>query len=61
MLKEIRNAGIAALALLALQPAYATIEGSLDPTLVVAQWSNSSTYPKVIDINFSDATWPDTW
>lgn len=35
MLKEIRNAGIAALALLALQPAYATIEGSLDPTSVV--------------------------
>ena len=61
MLKKIRNAGIAALALLALQPAYATIEGSLDPTSVVAQWSNSSTYPKVIDINFSDATWPDTW
>lgn len=61
MLKKIRNAGITALALLALQPAYATIEGSLDPTSVVAQWSNSSTYPKVIDINFSDATWPDTW
>lgn len=44
-----------------LMPAYATIEGSLDPPSVVAQWSNSSTYPKVIDINFSDVTWPDTW
>ncbi|MCD8290211.1 MAG: pectinesterase family protein [Prevotella sp.] len=40
---------------------HATIEGSLDPESVVAEWSNSSTYPKVIDINFSDDTWPDTW
>lgn len=52
---------IAAMALFALLPAHATIEGSLDPPSVVAQWSNSSTYPKVIDINFSDDTWPDTW
>ena len=48
-------------AAVSLMPAYATIEGSLDPPSVVAQWSNSSTYPKVIDINFSDTTWPDTW
>ena len=41
-------------AAVSLMPAYATIEGSLDPPSVVAQWSNSSTYPKVIDINFSD-------
>lgn len=42
-------------------PAYAAIEGSLDPQSVVAQWSDSSTYAKIIDINFSDASWPDTW
>ena len=42
--------------------AYAKIEGSLDPDCVVAEWSNSSTYPKVIDINFSDEMWPgQTW
>lgn len=41
---------------------YAKIEGSLDPDCVVAEWSNSSTYPKVIDINFSDEMWPgETW
>ncbi len=40
----------------------AKIEGSLDPDCVVAEWSNSSTYPKVIDINFSDELWPgQTW
>lgn len=52
----------AAMALVAMGlPAGATIEGSLDPPSVVEQWSNASTYPKVIDINFSDTTWPDTW
>ena len=39
-------------------PVQAEIEGSLDPASVVAQWSNASTYPKVIDINFSDEMWP---
>lgn len=40
----------------------AKIEGSLDPDCVVAGWSNASTYPKVIDINFSDEMWPgQTW
>lgn len=43
------------------QPSWSKIEGSLDPDAVVAAWSNSSTYPKVIDINFSDLVWPDTW
>lgn len=42
-------------------PSWSKIEGSLDPDAVVAEWSNSSTYPKVIDINFSDLVWPDTW
>ena len=37
--------------------AQAEIEGSLDPKSVVAEWSNASTYPKVIDINFSDEMW----
>ena len=32
-----------------------------DPDCVVAEWSNSSTYQKIMDINFSDETWPDTW
>ena len=61
MLKRLKTIGIAAMTLAAAMPVHATIEGSLDPPSVVAQWSNSSTYPKVIDINFSDATWPDTW
>ena len=61
MFKNLKAVSIAGLALFALQPAQAAIEGSLDPPSVVAQWSNSSTYPKVIDINFSDDTWPDTW
>ena len=51
---------IAAMAL-AFIPANAAIEGSLDPSSVVEQWSNASAYPKVIDINFSDETWPSTW
>lgn len=43
-------------------PIDAKIEGSLDPDCVVAEWSNASTYPKVIDINFSDEMWPgETW
>ena len=43
-------------------PMDAKIEGSLDPDCVVAEWSNASTYPKVIDINFSDEMWPgETW
>lgn len=42
--------------------ASATIDGSLDPESVVSEWSNSSTYPKIIDINFSDEMWPGkTW
>lgn len=40
----------------------AAIDGSLDPSSVVSEWSNSSTYPKIIDINFSDEMWPgQTW
>lgn len=44
------------------QQAEAAIENSLDPPSVVSEWSNSSTYPKIIDINFSDEMWPgQTW
>ena len=46
--------------LFALQ-AEATIEGSLDPESVVSEWSDSTTYDKIIDINFSDSSWPDVW
>ncbi len=42
-------------------PAQATIEGSLAPESVVAEWSDTTTFLKIIDIIFSDATWPDTW
>lgn len=44
-----------------IQSSFAAIEGSLDPESVVESWSNASTYPKVIDINFSDESWPSTW
>jgi len=42
-------------------PCLAAIDDSPDPASVVEKWSNSSIYPKVIDINFSDLMWPDTW
>ena len=32
-----------------------------DPDGAVEKWSNASTSPKIIDINFSDTSWPDTW
>ena len=41
--------------------ARAQMDGSLDPASVVESWSDSSTYPRIIDINFSDTSWPDTW
>ncbi len=61
MFKRFKAVSVIGIALLSLMPAHATIEGSLDPPSVVTQWSNSSTYKKIIDINFSDETWPDTW
>ncbi len=42
-------------------PTQAVIEGSLDPESCVAEWSDTTTYLKIIDINFSDTSWPDTW
>ena len=57
-----KQALLALLAVAAAAPSQAKIEGSLDPDCVVAEWSNASTYPKVIDINFSDELWPgQTW
>ena len=61
MKKQIKSLWAAMLLLLIALPSQATIDGSPDPASVVEKWSNSSTYPKVIDINFSDATWPNTW
>lgn len=62
-MKLISKLALAAATLLpATLNAGAAIEGSLDPPSVVAEWSNSSTYPKIIDINFSDEMWPgQTW
>lgn len=39
----------------------AQVNESLDPPSVVAEWSNASTHPKIIDINFNDAMWPCTF
>ena len=57
-----KQALLALLTVAAAAPSQAKIEGSLDPDCVVAEWSNASTCPKVIDINFSDELWPgQTW
>ena len=48
-------------AITTLWPGTALAVGENDPASVVEQWSNASTYPKVIDINFSDTSWPNTW
>ncbi len=42
-------------------PAQALIEGSLDPESVVEEWSDTTTYLKIIDIYCSDTPWPDPW
>ena len=34
---------------------------STDPASVVERWSDAATHPKIIDINFSDTSWPDSW
>lgn len=41
--------------------ALATIDGSLDPDAVVEQWSDASAYTELLDINFSDTQWPNSW
>ncbi len=43
-------------------PAYsADAPGALDPASVVESWSDYTASPKIIDINFSDESWPATW
>lgn len=49
------------IAVAALWPVNISAVGENDPASVVEKWSNASTYPKVIDINFSDTSWPNTW
>ncbi|MCM1521063.1 MAG: thrombospondin type 3 repeat-containing protein [Muribaculaceae bacterium] len=48
------------LSILAIIPATLLGAGT-DPDCVVEKWSDNSASPKIIDINFSDATWPSTW
>lgn len=40
---------------------YAQQPGEKDPSCVVEKWTDTSTSPKIIDINFSDTSWPNTW
>lgn len=47
-------------ALLAAAPAAMAI-GESDPACVVEKWSEVTTSPKIIDINFTDTSWPNTW
>ena len=61
MRKAIITLSALMLAVLTSTTVRATIEGSLDPAACVAQWSDTSSYTKIIDINFSDTSWPDTW
>ena len=45
----------------ALLAAFAATAASTDPASVVERWSDYSASPKIIDINFSDTSWPDSW
>ena len=60
-MKLTRLLSLALLGSLPVANASATIDGSLDPDAVVAQWSDTTTYTQIIDINFSDDSWPSTW
>lgn len=42
-------------------PVMAQTPGANDPESVVQAWSENVTSPKIIDINFSDTSWPSTW
>ena len=52
---------LSVIALLSTGYAHRATAQQFDPPCAVAQWSNGSTYDKVIDINFSDESMPDTW
>lgn len=54
-------ASLSAGVLLALPTVSAKIEGSLDPDCVVEEWSEVTSSAKIIDINFSDSFWPNSW
>ncbi len=53
-MKKLFSLGVALTAL-------AASAASTDPASVVEKWSDASTHPKIIDINFSDTSWPDSW
>lgn len=42
-------------------PASGFAIGEYDPDCVVQTWSDVTTSPKIIDINFTDTSWPNTW
>lgn len=42
-------------------PGAASAVGEYDPDCVVEAWSEVTAAPKIIDINFSDTSWPCTW
>ncbi|MCH5346730.1 MAG: hypothetical protein J1E63_06445, partial [Muribaculaceae bacterium] len=48
-------------AVLTALPALAQMDGSLDPPSVVEAWTANVPATKIIDINFNDTSWPDTW
>ncbi len=40
---------------------FAATAATTDSASVVERWSDTSAYSKIIDINFSDTSWPDSW
>lgn len=63
MKKTIFNLSMSAIAIIAAAPGLRAADpvGASDPPSVVEQWSEVTTSSKIIDINFSDTSWPDTW
>lgn len=49
------------LAALAAMPFTISAVGEYDPTCVVSEWTDDLEATKIIDINFSDTSWPNTW
>ncbi len=57
-----RSVGVAVVAALCQAlPAVSQTVGANDPSCVVEKWLDTSSSPKIIDINFSDTSWPNTW
>lgn len=40
---------------------FSAAAASTDPACVVERWSDASAFPKIIDINFTDSSWPASW